>query len=151
MFFDDVQALFVSRSSDNTNEISRMVCQSAQPFSHCGLQLVSQLALEMDQCPPDVTVIFATNDPASIDQSLLRSGRIEEVVINACSSSYFVQYVYLPLPDQATRADLLRTLAAQGAPWHKVDIDQLAARLSGMSLNRFMRLTSSQAGPAPTL
>ena len=83
--------------------------------------MVASLLTELDGVEPlqDVVVLGATNRPDLIDPALLRPGRLERLV-------------FVPPPDAAARADILRT-SGRDVPLDGVDLDELAADLEGYS------------------
>ena len=107
VFFDEVDAVSPKRSGDDTG---------------AGERVVSQLLTELDGLEPltDVVVVAATNRPDSIDEALLRPGRIEKAVET-------------PLPDEAARREILAIHARDTPTTPAVDIDELAARTAGYS------------------
>jgi transitional endoplasmic reticulum ATPase len=85
-------------------------------------RVVAALLTELDGAQPlrDVVVVGATNRPELIDPALLRPGRLERLV-------------YVPPPDAAARAEILRAAAANTPLAPDVDLDALAADLDGYS------------------
>ncbi|QWC19705.1 AAA family ATPase [Halorubrum sp. 2020YC2] len=107
IFFDEVDAISPKRRGDDTG---------------AGERVVSQLLTELDGLEPltDVAVIAATNRPDTIDEALLRPGRIEKAVET-------------PLPDREARRDILRIHAREMPVASGVDLDSLAERTTGYS------------------
>ncbi|WP_280588128.1 AAA family ATPase, partial [Halorubrum sp. Boch-26] len=107
VFFDEVDAISPKRSGDDTG---------------AGERVVSQLLTELDGLEPltDVVVVAATNRPDSIDEALLRPGRIEKAVET-------------PLPDEPARRDILAIHTRNTPTTPTVDLDALAARTAGYS------------------
>jgi transitional endoplasmic reticulum ATPase len=107
IFFDEVDAVSPKRRGDDTG---------------AGERVVSQLLTELDGLEPltDVAVIAATNRPDTIDEALLRPGRIEKAVET-------------PLPDRDARRDILRIHADEMPTAADVDFDSLADRTAGYS------------------
>jgi transitional endoplasmic reticulum ATPase len=85
-------------------------------------RVVAALLTELDGAQPlrDVVVVGATNRPELIDPALLRPGRLERLI-------------YVPPPDAAARAEILRAAAANTPLAPDVDLDALAAELDGYS------------------
>ena len=85
-------------------------------------RVVASLLTELDgvEALRNVVVIGATNRPDLIDPALLRPGRLERMV-------------YLPPPDAAARADILRAAAKPVPLADDVDLDALAGQLDGFS------------------
>jgi transitional endoplasmic reticulum ATPase len=107
IFFDEVDAISPKRRGDDTG---------------AGERVVSQLLTELDGLEPltDVAVIAATNRPDTIDEALLRPGRIEKSVET-------------PLPNGDARREILR-IHADGMPVASgVDLDAVAGRTDGYS------------------
>lgn len=108
VFLDEIDALAPRRG------------QSAD--SGVGDRVVAALLTELDGAEPltGVVVLGATNRPELIDPALLRPGRLEKLV-------------FVPPPDAAARAEILRA-AARGVPLAAdVDLDAVAAELDGYS------------------
>jgi transitional endoplasmic reticulum ATPase len=85
-------------------------------------RVVAALLTELDGAQPlrDVVVVGATNRPELIDPALLRPGRLERLI-------------YVPPPDAAARADILRAAGAHIPLAPDVDLDVLGADLEGYS------------------
>ncbi|GLZ45704.1 ATPase [Actinomycetospora sp. NBRC 106375] len=85
-------------------------------------RVVAALLTELDGAEPlrDVVVLGATNRPELIDPALLRPGRLE-------------RRVYVPPPDAAARADILRASSRDTPLADDVDLDALAEDLDRYS------------------
>jgi transitional endoplasmic reticulum ATPase len=85
-------------------------------------RVVASLLTELDGVEPlrDVVVLGATNRPELIDPALLRPGRLERMV-------------FVPPPDAAARAAILRATARNTPLTEDVDLDALARELEGYS------------------
>src|SRR5690606_22759938 len=85
-------------------------------------RVVATLLTELDGIEPlrNVVVIGATNRPDLIDPALLRPGRLERLV-------------YVPPPDAAARAEILRAAARSVPLADDVDLAALAETLDGFS------------------
>ncbi|QJY46209.1 AAA family ATPase [Pseudonocardia broussonetiae] len=108
VFLDEVDALAPRRGGSTDSGVADRV--------------VAALLTELDGAEPlrDVVVVGATNRPDLIDPALLRPGRLERLV-------------YVPPPDGAARADILRA-AGRNTPFaDDVDLDALGAELDGYS------------------
>ncbi|WOC12692.1 AAA family ATPase [Gordonia sp. MP11Mi] len=107
IFLDEVDALAPRRGGSTDSGVADRV--------------VAALLTELDGAEPlsDVVVLGATNRPDLIDPALLRPGRLERLV-------------FVPPPDAAARADILRT-SSRNVPLDDVDLDELAADLDGYS------------------
>ncbi|GGM30982.1 ATPase [Micromonospora sonchi] len=85
-------------------------------------RVVAALLTELDgvEALRNVVVIGATNRPDLIDPALLRPGRLERLV-------------YVPPPDAAARAEILRASARNVPLAEEVDLAALGAELDGFS------------------
>ena len=108
VFLDEVDALAPRRGQSSDSGVADRV--------------VAALLTELDGAQPlrDVVVVGATNRPELIDPALLRPGRLERLI-------------YVPPPDAAARADILRAAAAHTPLTPDVDLDALGAELEGYS------------------
>lgn len=101
IFFDELDALAVERgSSSGAGNVADRV--------------LAQLLTEMDGIEQlkDVTVLAATNRPDRIDKALMRPGRIDRII-------------YVPLPDAATRREILNLQFHSMPISNEVDLDEL--------------------------
>jgi transitional endoplasmic reticulum ATPase len=108
VFLDEVDALAPRRGQSSDSGVADRV--------------VAALLTELDGAEPrrDVIVVGATNRPELIDPALLRPGRLERLV-------------YVPPPDAAARAEILRAAGRHTPLAPDVDLDALAAELEGYS------------------
>ncbi|MGH3897414.1 MAG: AAA family ATPase [Pseudonocardiaceae bacterium] len=108
VFLDEVDALAPRRGGSSDAGVADRV--------------VAALLTELDGVEPlrDVVVLGATNRPDLIDPALLRPGRLERLV-------------YVPPPDAAARAAILRSTARNTPLAAGVDLDALAGELEGYS------------------
>jgi len=85
-------------------------------------RVVAALLTELDGVEPlrNVVVVGATNRPDLVDPALLRPGRLERLV-------------YVPPPDGAARAEILRAVARSVPLADEVDLAALGAELEGFS------------------
>jgi transitional endoplasmic reticulum ATPase len=85
-------------------------------------RVVASLLTELDgvEALRNVIVIGATNRPDLVDPALLRPGRLERLI-------------YVPPPDAAARAEILRAVARTVPLASDVDLGALAAELDGFS------------------
>ncbi len=107
LFFDEVDALGASRTDMRQN---------------AGRHLINQFLSELDgvQASNDgVLILAATNAPWHLDSAFRRPGRFDRIL-------------FVPPPDAAARAAVLRVLCA-GKPAEAVDHDHLAKRTEGFS------------------
>jgi transitional endoplasmic reticulum ATPase len=108
VFLDEVDALAPRRGGSTDAGVADRV--------------VAALLTELDGAEPlrDVIVLAATNRPELIDPALLRPGRLE-------------RRVYVPPPDAAARADILRASSRDTPLADDVDLDALAEDLDRYS------------------
>ena len=107
LFFDEVDALGASRSDMR---------------HHAGRQLINQFLAEMDGVKASnegVLILAATNAPWHLDSAFRRPGRFDRVL-------------FVPPPDLAARADILRLLC-HGKPMQDLDYEQLARKTEHFS------------------
>ena len=114
VFLDEIDALAPRRGQSSDSGVADRV--------------VAALLTELDGAQPlrDVIVVGATNRPELIDPALLRPGRLERLV-------------YVPPPDAAARADILRAAGRNTPLAPDVDLDRArrrAGRLLGGRLRR---------------
>jgi transitional endoplasmic reticulum ATPase len=108
VFLDEIDALAPRRGQSSDSGVADRV--------------VAALLTELDGAQPlrDVIVVGATNRPELIDPALLRPGRLERLV-------------YVPPPDAAARADILRAAGRNTPLAPDVDLTELGAELDGYS------------------
>ncbi|MBF6149972.1 AAA family ATPase [Nocardia nova] len=108
IFLDEIDALAPRRGQSTDSGV--------------GDRVVAALLTELDGVEPlrDVVVVGATNRPELIDPALLRPGRLERLV-------------FVPPPNAAARAEILRTASRSVPLSDDVDLTALAADLDGYS------------------
>lgn len=108
IFLDEVDALAPRRGQSSDSGV--------------GDRVVAALLTELDGVEPlrDVVVVAATNRPELIDPALTRPARLERLV-------------FVPPPDAAARAEILRTASRSVPLAADVDLAALAADLEGYS------------------
>jgi transitional endoplasmic reticulum ATPase len=108
VFLDEIDALAPRRGQSSDSGVADRV--------------VAALLTELDGAQPlrDVIVVGATNRPELIDPALLRPGRLERLI-------------YVPPPDAAARADILRAAGRNTPLAPDVDLAALGADLEGYS------------------
>jgi transitional endoplasmic reticulum ATPase len=108
VFLDEIDALAPRRGQTSDSGVADRV--------------VASLLTELDGVEPmrDVVVLGATNRPELVDPALLRPGRLERLV-------------YVPPPDAAARAEILRATAKHTPLASDVDLAEIAATLEGYS------------------
>ncbi|MBX3414602.1 MAG: AAA family ATPase [Pirellulales bacterium] len=107
LFFDEIDALGASRTD---------MRQSA------GRQLINQFLAELDGVDSSndgVLILGATNAPWHLDNAFRRPGRFDRIV-------------FVPPPDAAARAGILRVLC-RGKPLGDIDYDAVARKTDGFS------------------
>jgi ribosome biogenesis ATPase len=101
---------------------------------------VNQLLTELDglDARKNVFVVAATNRPDIIDAAMMRPGRLEKLL-------------YVPLPSEADRAQILRTLTkerprlAPGVQLELIAADRRCTGFSGADLSALVREASMAA------
>ncbi|MGC5255968.1 AAA family ATPase [Gordonia sp. DT218] len=108
IFLDEIDALAPRRGQSSDSGV--------------GDRVVAALLTELDGVEPlqDVVVLGATNRPDLIDPALLRPGRLERLV-------------FVPPPDSAARAEILRAAGRNVPLADGVDLQALAEDLDGYS------------------
>ncbi|KAG0594421.1 hypothetical protein M758_UG075600 [Ceratodon purpureus] len=125
VFFDEIDALAVARSSGDTGGLS------------VGDRVMSQLLTEMDGLKPStgVSVIAATNRPDIIDPALLRPGR-------------FDRQLYVGPPDEVSREKIFK-IQLRNTPYSPlVKLETLAARTpsyTGADISAVCRVAAMSA------
>ena len=107
LFFDEVDALGANRTD---------MLKSA------GRQIINQFLSELDGVAASnegVLILAATNAPWHLDPAFRRPGRFDRIL-------------FVPPPDQAARASILRLLL-KGKPVGEIDFDSLAKKTEGFS------------------
>ncbi|XP_063413752.1 ATPase family gene 2 protein homolog A-like [Mytilus trossulus] len=109
VFFDEIDALAVERGSSGGS-------------SNVGDRVLAQLLTEIDGVErlKDVTIVAATNRPDMIDKALMRPGRLDRIL-------------YVPLPDEKTRHEILRINLCKMPVESSVDIDWIVQKTAGYS------------------
>src|SRR3989441_2202481 len=106
------------------DELDSVVPRRGMGFGDSGVseRVISQLLTEMDgiESLNNVVVIAATNRPDIIDPAILRPGRFDRMI-------------YVPAPDNPTRAQILK-IHMKNMPVSKdVDVEQITAMTAGYS------------------
>ncbi|PVU88385.1 hypothetical protein BB561_005889 [Smittium simulii] len=111
IFFDEIDALTVNRSSDSNGGSSSV-----------SERVLSQLLTELDGIEPlvKVTVVAATNRPDIIDPALLRPGRFDRIL-------------YVPPPDLKSRCSIFEIQLKKMAVSEQVTPETLAQMTDGFS------------------
>ncbi|PFH51085.1 hypothetical protein AMATHDRAFT_143374 [Amanita thiersii Skay4041] len=112
IFFDEIDALATSRTSDNES--------GGSSSSHEGV--LTSLLNEMDgvQELQGVVVIAATNRPEAIDSALMRPGRFDRAL-------------YVGPPDQAGREEILKIRMKEMSVDPAIDVQEIARLTEGCS------------------
>jgi len=110
MFFDELDSIAKSRGA------------SAGDGGGAGDRVLNQILTEMDgmNAKKNVFVIGATNRPDQIDPALLRPGRLD-------------QLIYIPLPDEGSRLDILKATLRKSPVDADVDLAFIARATHGFS------------------
>merc|ERR1711968_419382 len=108
LFFDELDSIGTARGS------------SAGDAGGAGDRVMNQILTEMDGMnqKKSVFIIGATNRPDIIDPAVLRPGRLD-------------QLIYIPLPDEPSRASILKAVLRKSPIARDVDIDFLSRTLVG--------------------
>ena len=107
LFFDEVDALGANRTD---------------MLKSGGRQIINQFLSELDcvnSSNEGVLILAATNAPWHLDPAFRRPGRFDRIL-------------FVPPPDQAARASILRLLL-KGKPVAEIDFDALAKKTDGFS------------------
>ena len=110
LFFDELDSIAKSRGS------------SLGDAGGAGDRVLNQLLTEMDGigAKKNVFIIGATNRPDQIDSALMRPGRLD-------------QLIYIPLPDERSRLQILRATLRKSPIAKDVDLEYLAKVSQGFS------------------
>ncbi len=125
IFFDEIDALCPRRDGSNGS-------------SGAAERVVNQMLTEMDgagESNKGVVVIGATNRPDMVDPAMLRPGRLGLLM-------------YVPLPDETARENILRTLLRKTKVEAGIDLKKLAhatPRFSGADMACLVRSAVTQA------
>ncbi|CAG2238046.1 AFG2 [Mytilus edulis] len=127
VFFDEIDALAVERAG-NRGAFCKVVYDDDQKLtfsggsSNVGDRVLAQLLTEIDGVErlKDVTIVAATNRPDMIDKALMRPGRLDRIL-------------YVPLPSEKTRHEILRINLCKMPVESSVDIDWIVQKTEGYS------------------
>merc|ERR1719409_256469 len=110
LFFDELDSIARSRGS------------SGGDAGGAGDRVINQILTEMDGmgAKKSVFIIGATNRPDIIDPAVLRPGRLD-------------QLIYIPLPDEGSRVNILKSVTRKSPVAEDVDLTYLARTLHGFS------------------
>jgi transitional endoplasmic reticulum ATPase len=111
---------------DELDSIARARGSSGGDAGGAGDRVMNQMLTEMDGVgsKKNVFIIGATNRPDIIDPALMRPGRLD-------------QLVYIPLPDHASRCDILKSALRKSPLAKDISIEEIAqatAKFSGADL-----------------
>merc|ERR1712182_43935 len=108
LFFDELDSIAVQRGS------------SVGDSGGSADRVLNQLLTEMDgmNAKKTVFIIGATNRPDIIDPAVLRPGRLD-------------QLIYIPLPDEGSRTNILKSVTRKSPVSPEVDFTYLARTLHG--------------------
>jgi len=110
LFFDELDSIAKSRGG------------SVGDAGGAGDRVINQILTEMDgmNSKKNVFIIGATNRPDIIDSAILRPGRLD-------------QLIYIPLPDDASRIQILKANLRKSPIAKDVDLNKMAAVTKGFS------------------
>ncbi|KAJ3249653.1 AAA ATPase cdc48 [Chytriomyces hyalinus] len=110
MFFDELDSIAKARGGGGGDA------------GGAGDRVLNQMLTEMDgmNAKKNVFVIGATNRPDQIDPALLRPGRLD-------------QLIYIPLPDESSRRQVLKATLRKSPVASEVDLDFMAKSTHGFS------------------
>ncbi|CAN1137300.1 Cell division cycle protein 48 homolog [Linum perenne] len=112
LFFDELDSIAVQRGGGG----------GGSDAGGAGDRVLNQLLTEMDglTAKKTVFVIGATNRPDIIDSALLRPGRLD-------------QLIYIPVPDEKSRVQILKSCLRKSPVSSEVDLEKLARMTEGFS------------------
>merc|ERR1719453_159941 len=107
---------------DELDSIARARGSSGGDAGGAGDRVINQILTEMDGMgsKKSVFIIGATNRPDIIDPAVLRPGRLD-------------QLIYIPLPDEGSRMNILKSVLRKSPVAPDVDLNFLARTLHGFS------------------
>jgi transitional endoplasmic reticulum ATPase len=107
---------------DELDSIARARGSSGGDAGGAGDRVINQILTEMDGmgAKKSVFIIGATNRPDIIDPAVLRPGRLD-------------QLIYIPLPDEGSRINILKSVTRKSPVSPEVDYNYLARTLHGFS------------------
>jgi len=107
---------------DELDSIARARGSSGGDAGGAGDRVINQILTEMDGmgAKKSVFIIGATNRPDIIDPAVLRPGRLD-------------QLIYIPLPDEGSRMNILKSVLRKSPVSPDVDLQYLARTLHGFS------------------
>jgi len=110
LFFDELDSIAKSRGG------------SSGDAGGAADRVINQVLTEMDGmgAKKNVFIIGATNRPDIIDPAILRPGRLD-------------QLIYIPLPDEASRTQILKAALRKSPVSKRVDLDYLSKVSHGFS------------------
>lgn len=122
LFFDELDALAFSRAKATSNSTRTVVNEFLSQLDGVGRE------------NSGILVLAATNMPWDVDDAMKRPGR-------------FSRQIFVPPPDQAARAEMLRSKLT-GVPCEPLDLPALAAQLdhySGADMDGLVELAKESA------
>ena len=107
---------------DELDSIARARGSSGGDAGGAGDRVINQILTEMDGmgAKKSVFIIGATNRPDIIDPAVLRPGRLD-------------QLIYIPLPDEGSRMNILKSVLRKSPLAEQVDLEYLAKMTHGFS------------------
>merc|ERR1719311_963010 len=107
---------------DELDSIARARGSSSGDAGGAGDRVINQILTEMDGMgsKKSVFIIGATNRPDIIDPAVLRPGRLD-------------QLIYIPLPDEKSRMNILKSVLRKSPLSEQVDLEYLGKMTHGFS------------------
>merc|ERR1719426_644177 len=107
---------------DELDSIARARGSSGGDAGGAGDRVINQILTEMDgmNAKKSVFIIGATNRPDIIDPAVLRPGRLD-------------QLIYIPLPDEGSRMNILKSVLRKSPLSEQVDLEYLGKMTHGFS------------------
>merc|ERR1719194_257203 len=107
---------------DELDSIARARGSSGGDAGGAGDRVINQILTEMDGmgAKKSVFIIGATNRPDIIDPAVLRPGRLD-------------QLIYIPLPDEGSRVNILKSVLRKSPVAPDVDLEFMARTVHGFS------------------
>ena len=107
---------------DELDSIARARGSSSGDAGGAGDRVINQILTEMDGMgsKKSVFIIGATNRPDIIDPAVLRPGRLD-------------QLIYIPLPDEGSRMNILKSVLRKSPLSEQVDLEYLGKMTHGFS------------------
>lgn len=102
------------------NFLNNRFSKQEQSVASSYTKLICILFQDSGSLDNDVIVVGATNRPELLDAALMRPGRFDKII-------------YVPLPDETSRLEILRVATAAMPLSLDVDLNDIASRTEGFS------------------